>query len=222
MSKRTRLLLRENNALESELSREEDREVLTDITVYLRTANISQYYQERVRRDIWQMLVDGERRGETAREVLGEDHRAFCDSVVAELPQLSRTERVLSQLRDVLLSAVVLFAIWLALGLLEQLIRPETMPYLTVTAGNAVCAAIILAAAFLLVHAVSRNAFSVDKAPGKRGFAVMFALVFLLMLACMGANIFIKYALFQIHALAAAAGIAALLAVYLALEAKLD
>lgn len=50
----------------------------------------------------------------------------------------------------------------------------------------------------------------------------MFALVFLLMLACMGANIFIKYALFQIHALAAAAGIAALLAVYLALEAKLD
>lgn len=52
MSKRTRLLLRENNALESELSREEDREVLTDITVYLRTANISQYYQERVRRDI--------------------------------------------------------------------------------------------------------------------------------------------------------------------------
>ena len=72
------------------------------------------------------------------------------------------------------------------------------------------------------MHAVSRNAFSVDKAPGKRGFAVMFALVFLLMLACMGVNIFIKYALFQIHALAAAAGIAALLAVYLALEAKLD
>lgn len=78
MSKRTRLLLRENNALESELSREEDREVLTDITVYLRTANISQYYQEKVRRDIWQMLVDGERRGETAREVLGEDHRRFA------------------------------------------------------------------------------------------------------------------------------------------------
>ena len=118
MSKRAKLLLRENNELEEQIRDEAARAALTDMIVYIRSANISAYNQELVRRDIWQMIADGERRGESVEEIIGGDYKAFCDSVIAELPQLSPAERLLSQLRDTLLSAVVLLAIWLAFDIL--------------------------------------------------------------------------------------------------------
>ena len=142
--------------------------------------------------------------------------------MIAELPQLRPAERLLSQLRDTLLSAVVLLAIWLAFDILEQLIKPGTLPYLTVTVGNALSALLILAAAFMLVGAVSKHAFELGGKPKKRELALLFALIFVLLLACTCANVFIKYALFEIHALAAALCIAALYGLYRLLDAKLD
>ena len=89
MSKRTKLLLKENNAFESQIQNEDNRAALTDIVVYIRSANISPYDQERVRRDIGEMIVDGEKRGKTAKEIIGDDYRLFCDRVIAEVPQPS-------------------------------------------------------------------------------------------------------------------------------------
>ena len=212
----------ELHELEEQIRDEAARAALTDMIVYIRSANISAYNQELVRRDIWQMIADGERRGESVEEIIGGDYKAFCDSVIAELPQLSPAERLLSQLRDTLLSAVVLLAIWLAFDILEQLIKPGTLPYLTVTAGNAVSALLILAAAFMLVGAVSKHAFELGGKPKKRELALLFALIFVLLLVCTCANVFIKYALFEIHALAAALCIAALYGLYRLLDAKLD
>ena len=62
MSRRVRKMLKENNELEQQLS-DEGRKVLTDIVVYLRGVPVSMYEQEKVRRDITQMLIDGEKRG---------------------------------------------------------------------------------------------------------------------------------------------------------------
>ena len=61
MSKRSKALMLENNELEKSVSGE-GAAVLTDIVVYLRSSSLSGYDQELVRRDITQMLIDGERR----------------------------------------------------------------------------------------------------------------------------------------------------------------
>ena len=61
MNKKTRELLRENNLLEEQLG-DEYRSVLTDIVVYLRSADITFLRQERIRRDITDMFLDGEQR----------------------------------------------------------------------------------------------------------------------------------------------------------------
>ena len=62
MNKKTRELLRENNLLEEQLG-DEYRSVLTDIVVYLRSADITFLRQERIRRDITDMFFDGEAAG---------------------------------------------------------------------------------------------------------------------------------------------------------------
>lgn len=66
MSKRTKILQKENNELEKQIQNDSNKSILTDIVVYIRSANISPYHQEKVRRDIWEMIVDGEKRGEAA------------------------------------------------------------------------------------------------------------------------------------------------------------
>lgn len=70
MSREAKALKKENNELEKQLSKETE-DIQTDMVVYIRSANISELDQERVRRDITQMLIDGEARGESAADVIG-------------------------------------------------------------------------------------------------------------------------------------------------------
>lgn len=217
MSKRTKLLLKENNELEMQIQNEDNRQALTDITVYLRSANISPYYQEKVRRDIWEMIVDGEKRGKAAKEIIGENYRLFCDNVIAEIPKLSRKEHVLSLLRDTLLAANALLIIWFAFRFMEQAINANGFPYFTVTGGNIICGILSIIAAFSVFSAVSKNAFRSTLSNRKAFFALLSIL-----LTCMCVNAFVQHSLFQIHALIVAGGIVALFAMYKILDAKLD
>ena len=51
MSREAKALKKENNELEKQLSKETE-DIQTDMVVYIRSANISELDQERVRRDI--------------------------------------------------------------------------------------------------------------------------------------------------------------------------
>lgn len=217
MSRRTRELLKENNELEKQIKLE-DRQILTDIVVYIRSANISPYYQEMVRRDIWQMLLDGETMGMTADEVIGGDHRAFCDQVIRELPHLSGRERFLSSLRDVLLSVVVLMVIWLCFGMFDQLSGTGSLPYFEVTAGNVISTVLILITAFSVYRVISRNAFDSGVLKSKKAILLFWAA----MILCIGANCLIRYPLLQIHGIAVIVGIVVLAVVYKVLDLKVD
>ena len=68
MRKKTKRLLEENNQAEAALN-EQGKKLLTDIVVYLRGSRITTWEQEQVRRDITQMLLDAQARGEQAEAV---------------------------------------------------------------------------------------------------------------------------------------------------------
>jgi len=211
-------LLKENNELERQIQNKDNKSVLTDITVYIRSANISPYYQEKVCQDIWKMIADGEKRGETAKDIIGDDYKLFCDNVIAEIPKLSSKEYALSLLRDVLLSADVLLVIWSIFHLMEQIISVNTSPYFTITTGNIICAILSITSAFLVFHIISKNTFNIDKISDKKVFFTLFVLL----LICTCANTFIEYPVFQIHAFVAVGGIAVLFVIYKILDTKLD
>ena len=108
---RTKQLMRENNAFERALS-PEFNQVLTDMVVYLRSAPVSEYNQELVRRDIGRMFLDAQRRGDSPADVIGEDYRRFCDQVLAEVPRLTVRERVLDGLSTSLVCLGAWGVIW--------------------------------------------------------------------------------------------------------------
>lgn len=97
MNKNVKKILKENNELEKKISKE-SQEVHTDMIVYLRVSHLSQYNQEVVRRDITNMIIDGEKRGETIDEIIGEDYKSFCDEIIKVFPPKTKKKKPWKQL----------------------------------------------------------------------------------------------------------------------------
>lgn len=217
MSRRVRKMLKENNELEQQLS-DKGRKVLTDIVVYLRGVPVSMYEQEKVRRDITQMLIDGEKRGSFASDVIGEDYREFCDSIVEEIPHMDGKEKALVLFRDTLPALVVLLMIWCAGRLAEVIAGVLPSFYCPVTLGNLLGGILLLAGAEGLITLLTKNAFTDGRAFNKK-WAVVLAVVFI---AAVCANYLLTYKVFSIHLGAAAVLTLAVFAVYRIIDSRVD
>lgn len=215
MRRKTKLLLQENNRAEEALSAK-GRELLTDIVVYLRGSRVSTWEQELVRRDITEMLLDAEARGDDAAAVIGPDPKEFCDEIIRALPPMPRWESLLCALRDGLLSAAVLMAIWMVSEALKVLLGAGSWPELTLTLGQLLSGAGILLTAFGVVYWICRRSFSVGEKKGP--WALLFLIVFALL--CMG--IFLRQPVAVLSFPAAACIAAATFIVYKLMDARLD
>lgn len=215
MRRKTKLLLQENNRAEEALSAK-GRELLTDIVVYLRGSRVSTWEQELVRRDITEMLLDAEARGDDAAAVIGPDPKEFCDEIIRALPPMPRWESLLCALRDGLLSAAVLMAIWLVSEALKVLLGAGSWPELTLTLGQLLSGAGILLTAFGVVYWICRRSFTVGEKKGP--WALLFLIVFALL--CMG--IFLRRPVAVLSFPAAACIAAATFIVYKLMDARLD
>ena len=137
---RTKQLMRENGAFERRLDPAFNA-VLTDMVVYLRSAPVREYDQELVRRDIGQMFLEAQLRGEGPEAVIGGDYRQFCDRVLEQVPRLTARERALDGLSTALLCLAVWGVIWLVNRGLVTWLRPGAVgwspwPTLAVTRGT--------------------------------------------------------------------------------------
>lgn len=217
MSRRTKELLKENNEYEQQLS-EQGKEILTDIVVYLRGISITMYEQEKVRQDITQMLIEGEQRGNTAAEVIGEDYREFCDNIVNEIPQMTQKEKILTGIRDIMPAVTVLLVIW-CFGRFVRIVfgisHSFTVP---VTTGNIVGAAMIVAAAEILILFLSKHAFRENRSDNVKWCVLL--VVFLVTAVCI--NELMTRVLFSIHLGTAVLLALAVFMLYRILDEKLD
>lgn len=213
MSKRTKELLRANNALDAQLNKD-NQQMMTNIVVYIRSANISEYEQELVRRDITHMLLDAQAEGRTAAEVLGEDAQAFCEAVIAALPPRSSGERALGNVRDGLLAFVVLAVCWLVFSAVDA-IAEQHWPYFPLTVGDVISQALIFVTAFIIFRGISHHTF--DDKLGK-----LFVLIFGVLAASILASIFLTQFLCNVHILVFAAVLVICFILYKFLDARVD
>ena len=213
MSKRTKELLRANNALDAQLNKD-NQQMMTNIVVYIRSANISEYEQELVRRDITHMLLDAQAEGRTAAEVLGEDAQAFCEAVIAALPPRSSGERALDALRTGLLAFVVLAVCWLGAGAVEM-IPSGSWPYFPITVGDVISQALIFVTAFIIFRGISRHTFD-DK------LRKLFLLIFCVLAASILASIFLTQFLCNVHILVFATVLVICFILYKLIDARVD
>ena len=209
MNQTAKQLLEENNRREKALS-PDNQKVLTDIVAYLRGSSAPILQQEQVRRDITDMLLEGEARGQSAQAIIGTDYQTFCDQILAELPRRSAGQRTIYGLSVVSLSMAVLVVIWLGFSLFTAAIRGPFTLWLPVKLGQLLGGALIIAFSYGLVEYVCRTSFA-DRSPTKVQVVGIFVGMVVFFLICM----LLRQTLFTLHA-----GIAAVLAAVLYLVYK--
>lgn len=182
MDKRTRKLLRENNKNEKLLSKEANA-VVPDIVCYIRASNISEYDQEIIRRDIDRMILDGEARGESVKDVIGEDYKTFCDAVISEVPQLTKSQKLMSLVSEIALSLTIVSAIWFVMSEISLLKNGDSWRYLDVTLVHVLWGILIIVIGDALFIWATRFSFASKKADTIISVFVgigLFALVYLI------------------------------------------
>lgn len=194
MNKQTKQLLNENNALDKQL-KGNYTVALTDIVVYIRSANISEYQQEVVRHDITQIMIDGMRRGDSPEDIIGGDYKLFCDNVISELPQLKPIQKAITMIRDIFLMLAILLTIWFCFELIEIFMSDVTWPYLPVTIGDLINTGLIISFAAAFVTILCKKSFN---APEK---SIKFTLSLVgIMIVLVIVNLLLNKVIFTIHA----------------------
>lgn len=214
MNKLTKQLRDENNELEKQLS-EATNEILTDIVVYIRCANISEYEQERVRRDIYDMLLEGERRGQSVSDIIGDDYKEFCDSVISEVPQLTPAQKVLTVVSYAVMAMGIMLAIWTVLAPFRGLAHNGVWYIVSVGTDELIQGFAVIVTSFFVVDYICKNSFKPNKTLFILGLAVIIAV-------CIVADILVpSVTLLQMHIGVSILVLAVLAAVYFILNAKL-
>ena len=209
MNKTTKQLLEENNRRGEQLT-PENQKILVDIVAYLRGSSASTYQQELVHRDILDMLQEGEARGQTAAQVIGEDYQTFCDEILTELPKRNMKQHIVYALSTVTLSAAGLLSIWLVFRLFEAPFqnRPFT-PWLPMTLGQLLGGIMLIAYSYGLVEHICRNSFE-DRDPSRLQVISFFVCIGLFFIFCVS----LQQIMFYLHAGIAALLIAVLFLIY--------
>lgn len=186
MKTQTKKLIEENDTLCEKLSREAN-DVLRNMTGYIQRFGISRYEQERVRQDIAEMILEGEKRGISVRDTIGEDYKAFCDSVLAEMTKMSSGEKRLKIIRDI----CIFLAVWIPLWGGEYY---GAGGMIRVTAGGAVWALLVFITGYGYSWIMSRQAF-------KKYIAYLVTGAMFIAVALVGAKLLsqFEYELFTVH-----------------------
>lgn len=189
MNKKVKALLKENNEFEKNLNKK-SIEVLTDIVVYLRGCDISEYHQEEVRRDIMQMVADGEARNEDINIIIGEDYKTFCNEIVNAFPKRSKKEKFLDCSSQILQLFSILSLICFSSSIITASSGKTSINSLPITLGAIINSIIIILFSFFIVKFICKTSFNENVQLGKiKTFFVTWIILFVIL----GIFIFIGY-----------------------------
>jgi DNA-binding ferritin-like protein (Dps family) len=91
MNKKTKQLLKKNNNIEESII-DENQEIWTNMTLYLRGSNLTEYNQELVREDIINLILDGQQRGDNIQKVMGGRYKEICDEIIDAMPKKTKKD----------------------------------------------------------------------------------------------------------------------------------
>lgn len=158
-------LRRLNNILDEQIN-EDNQPIFTDMICYIRSADISELNQEMVRRDLSEMILSAQSRGDSIRDVIGEDFKGFCDEVILNLPPKTTKEKWIDRLDIVCFCVSILGGINIVfsqgfLKIISNIISKQAINYnIDISVGTMISIVVIIALSFLIVNRITKNALN--------------------------------------------------------------
>lgn len=164
MNKKTKELNKQNNLLDKKISND-NQPIFTDMICYLRSSNLTDYDIEVIRRDLSEMVISAQERGESISDVIGGNFKEFCDEVIASVPPKTKLQKIIDFLDVCCWVLSILFAINIIISkdtilMIEDLFRSKPIDFsLSVSIGNAILVVIILLFSYTFVYTICKNSF---------------------------------------------------------------
>lgn len=197
MNKEAKTLLKQNNAREKEIFKEND-EVYTNMVVYLRGADITEYHQEVVREDLIQMILDGQNRGDNIQKVMGENYKEICDEIIDAMPKKTKRQKAMDILEMSLSVIWILGFISVAkMGISLWMHGANHWTY-ALSVGDLLSWATIIVVANVLVNHVCKTAFAEKKENKIVSYLTTWGICFVVLLLIVGCPLFFDQAFLQI------------------------
>lgn len=162
MNKMTKQVLKKNN-LREEAILDENQEVYTNMIVYLRGSNITEYNQELVREDIIDLILDGQQRGDNIQKVMGGRYKEVCDDIIDAMPKKTTKEKIIDFVGMSLGALWILVVIAIIKNLITGFISDTPDFSFILSVGDIINIFVIILIANVTVWFVSRTAFSIRK-----------------------------------------------------------
>ena len=200
MKKETKELLKKNNENEKNILEEND-EIYTNMIVYLRGANISEYNQEKVREDLIAMIVDGQERGDDIQKVIGENYKEICDEIIAEIPKKTVKENVMYALMltlDIVWIVGIISVIKTLIIMLAQNSKDMTFVF---SLGDLISWGMIVFVAYLVVYYICSTTFREKERETNKvlSFIIIWFVCCIILCAIILPSLLIKVTIFSVH-----------------------
>ena len=200
MKKETKELLKKNNENEKNILEEND-EIYTNMIVYLRGANISEYNQEKVREDLIAMILDGQERGDDIQKVIGENYKEICDEIIAEIPKKTVKEKVMHAL-TLTLDIVWIFGIISVIKTLIIILAKNSKDMTFVfSLGDLISWGMIVFVAYLVVYYICSTTFREKERETNKvlSFIIIWFICCIILCAIILPSLLIKETIFSVH-----------------------
>ena len=200
MKKETKELLKKNNENEKQILEEND-EIYTNMVVYLRGANISEYNQEKVREDLIAMILDGQERGDDIQKVIGENYKEICDEIIAEIPKKTVKENVMYALILTLDIVWIVGVISVIKTLIIMLAKNSKDMTFVFSLGDLISWGMIVFVAYLVVYYICSTTFREKERETNKvlSFIIIWFVCCIILCAIILPSLLIKVTIFSVH-----------------------
>ena len=200
MKKETKELLKKNNENEKQILEEND-EIYTNMVVYLRGANISEYNQEKVREDLIAMILDGQERGDDIQKVIGENYKEICDEIIAEIPKKTVKENVMYALMLTLDIVWIVGVISVIKTLIIMLAKNSKDMTFVFSLGDLISWGMIVFVAYLVVYYICSTTFREKERETNKvlSFIIIWLVCCIILCAIILPSLLIKVTIFSVH-----------------------
>ena len=200
MKKETKELLKKNNENEKNILEEND-EIYTNMIVYLRGANISEYNQEKVREDLIAMILDGQERGDDIQKVIGENYKEICDEIIAEIPKKTVKENVMYALMLTLDIVWIVGVISVIKTLIIMLAKNSKDMTFVFSLGDLISWGMIVFVAYLVVYYICSTTFREKERETNKvlSFIIIWFICCIILCAIILPSLLIKVTIFSVH-----------------------
>lgn len=159
MKKQCRELMKKNNKREKAIHKNND-ELYTNMIVYLRGSDMTEYNQELVREDLIEMILDGQNRGDDIQKVIGDNYKEICDEIIESMPKKTKLQKIGDFIETSLMIIWILGIIAIAQTVISNFIVGKGNWEFNLTLGYIINTIIMIISANLIVKYVCKTAFN--------------------------------------------------------------